>query len=594
MSQEIFLVYGVLFIAVVLFITEKLRTDLVAILVMLLLAWSGIITLDEAFSGFSSNAVISIMGVMILGYGIESSGLMNLLANKIIQKTGTDEKKILVSTSATVGIISAFMQSIGAVALFLPGIRQIGEQSNISSKKLIMPMSFSAILGGVLTMVASGPLIVLNDLLVDRGSTSFNLFSVTPIGLLLLLSGILLFYFFGSILLPKEEINLKNEEKRNIKKIYNLPGELREIYVGKNSPLIGKTLDECNMWHLYHIHILGISKENSIDYIPWRKTSFEENQSLVLLGKIDDIDNFIRDNRLIEKKDLEIFSNLKEEDYAGFAEIIVPSRSSLIGKSLEEIALRKNFKIEPIVYLHGSGEKTYILDRPMEAGLEIVVFGRWEDLQRIKSIEDLVVMTNVKSPGLTTKGIKEKALFSLLLSFILVIFGNPLSLSFFTGALAMVFLGVIPKEELYYAIGWKTVFLLAGLIPLGIAFEKTKAAELTASLVINIFENLGTLAIFYAIGILGMLFSLFMSNVAATVLLVPLVFNIGNSLNIDPRSLALLVAISTNNSFILPTHQVNAFTMGPGGYLNKDYIKVGSIMSFIFLNISVIMIYLFY
>ena len=594
MTQEIAITYGILIIAVVLFVTEKLRTDLVAILVMILLGWSGVITIEEAFSGFSSNAVIAIMGVMILGYGIDRSGLMTLLAKKITDTVGRNEKRIMVSVSGTVGIVSAFMQNIGAAALFLPALRKVGKQADIPASRLIMPMGFAAILGGTLTMVASGPLIVLNDLLGDGGYEGFNLFSVTPIGLMLLATGILLFYFFGSFILPKSRKDEKGETKKDLQKLYDLPRELREVSIPGESPVLGKNIEDIDIWEKYDLHILGISEEGSKTYVPWRKTTLKENQSLVILGEKEKLEAFIDNETLTVKEKLEEFSNLTQEDYAGFAEIIVPPRSGAIGKTLGEFALRKNFKVEPVAYIHQEGEKTSLLKKPMEAGLEMIVFGRWEDLQRMKSSRDFVVMTEVKAPEEKGKDRKLQALFSMGLGILLVILGFSLALSFFTGALLMVVLGVVPKEELYQAIGWRTVFLLAGLIPLGLAFEKTGGAELAATWMMSIVGGWGVVPVLITLAVLATVFSLFMSNVAATVLLVPLVLVIAENFGLDPRALALLIAVGTDNSFVLPTHPVNAFTMGPGGYSNKDYMKAGGLMTVAFLVVLVTMIYFFY
>ncbi len=199
MTREIALAFFVMASAMVLFITEWLRPDIVAVLVMLVLPWLGLIEAKQAFSGLSSSAVLSIMGVMIMSAGIESTGLMSKIARPIVQKAGSNEKRLIVLVSAIVGSISAFMQNIGAVALFLPALLGISRQTKIPASRLLIPMGFSAILGGTLTLVASGPMIILNDLLRQGGLAPLGLFSVTPVGVVLLASGILYFLFFGKV-----------------------------------------------------------------------------------------------------------------------------------------------------------------------------------------------------------------------------------------------------------------------------------------------------------------------------------------------------------------------------------------------------------
>ncbi|MBN2287406.1 MAG: SLC13 family permease [Tissierellales bacterium] len=595
MTVEIGLTYFILLIAVFLFVTEKLRSDLVAILIMVLLAWSSLITAQEAFSGLASNAVVSVIAVMMLGYGIDKSGIMKALSIKIIRWAGNSEKKILVYISASVGLISSFMQNIGAAALFLPAVRRICRRTGIHPAKFLMPMGFAAILGGTITMVASGPLIILNDLVTRGGYERFNFFSVTPIGLALLFSGIAYFYFFGAKVLPNPQKAKEDSAQNYLRALYHLPDNVYELRVQSDSVAIDKTIEEIDLWKRFNVHILALYEQGSTVYAPWRKTRIQKNQVLAVLGRDEDVKIFAKDCGLLVKQEMDIFASIKNEEYAGFAEIIIPPKSALKGKSLSQIAFRKNFSVEPVIFVGRDGQEIDFFETPMESGQEMIVFGRWADIKKMKEIRDFVVVTPFRE-GIEDqqKNTTKQALFSLAVSLVSVMLGIKLSVGFMTGAVLMILLGVIPKDEIYSAVDWKTVFLLAGLIPLGIAFEKTGAANLTADMIIWVISSWGTLPILFAIGFLATLFSLFMSNVAATVLLVPLVLIMGNQFNINPRALALLVAICTSNSFVLPTHQVNAFLMTPGGYQNSDYIKAGSFMTLLFLLVSVLMIYFFY
>ena len=199
MTNDMIIVFIILFAAVIMFTVERIRNDVASIIIMLSLAWTGVISLDQAFSGFSSNAVMAIIGVMIIGYGIEKTGIMESLAQLIIDKAGNKENNITATVMGVTGLISSSMQNIGAVALFLPAVMKIGNRPGISQQRLIMGMAFSGILGGTLTMIASGPLIILNDLLSNGGYDGFGMFSVTPIGAGLLLACIIYFYFFQKL-----------------------------------------------------------------------------------------------------------------------------------------------------------------------------------------------------------------------------------------------------------------------------------------------------------------------------------------------------------------------------------------------------------
>ncbi|MFO7887155.1 MAG: SLC13 family permease [Eubacteriales bacterium] len=595
MTTEILIAYGILALAIFLFVSELVRPDITAIIIMVVLAWSGLIEVTEAFSGFSSNAVVSIMAVMIMGYGIDRSGIMNIVSEKITKAAGTSQKKILVFISGTVGIISSFMQNIGATALFLPALMKISKKTKISPSKLIMPMGFAAILGGTLTMVASGPLIILNDMVTGAGYERFSIFGPTPIGAALLVAGIGYFYLFGDKVLPKGGDDSKDGNQKKLIELFDLPDSVFEIKIEDNSPILGKTIEEIDLWNRYNIHIVAIQEGDSVTYAPWRKTKFTRDQTIAALGKKENIQRFTDECELKLHASLGKFSNIEEENFAGFAEIIIPPGSKLKDKSISEIAVRKNFNIEPVVMMNRQGEIVDYYKKPLKPGQVLIIYGRWSDIRKLKNMQDFIVVSPV--PGERSgEQIKNSyfAIAALGIAILLVLLGFRLSLGFLTGALIMILAGVIPIDEIYKGIDWKTVFLLSGLIPLGIAFEQSGAAQYTADFVMKIIESWGTIPIMFAIGLLATLFSLFMSNVAATVLLVPLVIIMGENFGISPRALAILVAISASNSFILPTHQVNAFLMGPGGYSNKDYIKSGSIMTVLFLIVAVFGVYIIY
>lgn len=595
MTFEIALTYGLSLLAIILFVSDKLRPDLVAIVVMLLLPLIGLLSVDEAFSGLSSNAVVSIIAVMIVGYGIERSGLMKSMSRRIVSLSGNSYRRVLISVCLSVGLISSFMQNIGAAALFLPAVRRISDRLKIPLSKLLMPMGFSAILGGTLTMVASGPLIVLNDLLVQSGYERFGLFNVAPVGIILLLSGIICFYFLGEKILPDSSKEKKTSSQSVLKQIYNIPEHIYELVVPVGSPLIGMDIESAVIDSDFSIHILALYENGSTTYAPWRKTKFNQDQTFAVLGDKSEVKRFSDKYRLLQKKNIALFEDIESEEFAGFAEIIVPPSSSYSGKTIKEISFRKHFSVEPVLYIDSSGNVLDSFEDPLNPGHEMIVFGRWSDISHIKGAGELVVVTELSDKrDSTSPGKKKFALASMVISLAMIFLGFRLSLSFFIGALLMILSGVVPKDEVYNAVDWKTVFLLSGLIPLGIAFEKTGAAKFAADKLIALTGDLGTIPILFMVAILSTVFSLFMSNVAATILLVPLVFVIGEQLSIDARALSLLVAICASNSFILPTHQVNAFLMTPGRYKSSDYLFPGGVMTAIFLVVSVVSVFLIY
>ncbi len=598
MTFEILLVLLVLALTIILFIGEWLRVDVIAIFIMLILAWLKLVTPAQAFSGFAGNAVISIMAVMILGYGIDSTGVMQRLTGPIIKTAGTNPNRLTLLVSAAVGLISAFMQNIGAAALFLPALLRISRNTSIPASRLLMPMGFAAILGGTLTMVASGPLIVLNDLLKQAQLDSFGLFGVTPVGLALLAVGLAYFTIFGRFVLPVRTTDKKTENAEKISQdeliqSLSLPTKIYEYIIGSGNPLIGKTREEIQLWKQYHLNLLAVTEVDEISYAPWRYSRFAQGQHLVLTGQENDVESFVSDYSLAHEKKAH-FKTIEGNDHGGFAELIIPPHAPIVGKTLREVALRKNFGIEPIMLLSGQSQiREDFSDEVFKAGDAIIVYGMWENIKFMDDRKNFVLVTPVEF-SITGRAKPKTALLCFLGAIILVLSGMPLSVSLMTGALAMILFKVITMDQAYRAIDWRTVFLLAGLIPLGVAMDNTGAAEYISGLMIKFLGNSHPLIIMTGIGLLTTVFSLFMSNVAATILLVPLVVIMGQEIGVNPRALALLVAICASNSFVLPTHQVNALLMSPGGYHNIDYIKAGGIMTILFLIIAVMLVYLIY
>jgi len=595
MTVDIALTLSVIVAASILLITEKLRVDVVGILVMVAVAWLGLVSAQEAFSGLASNAVVAVIAVMVLSRGLDRAGVTRHLTGPIMRLAGTSQTRLVALVSSTVGVLSAFMQNVGAAALFLPALSRLSRTHGLSLPRLLMPMGFAAILGGCLTMVGSGPLIILNDLLRQQGQEPFGLFAVTPIGVALLVGGILYFVVMGSRVLPRPAVNSGATPQQELIAAWGLQADVNYFRIPDTSPLTGSTPESAALWPGYGLHLLALEEEGDTLYAPWRHTAFSPGQQLAVLGPKEDALRFARDFNLEQMgEECRLRRPLEGWEEAGFAELIVHPRSRLRGRSLRQIALRKNFAVEPILLLSGTTEERGdFSDTPLDAGATLVVFGEWQTIRMLASQRDFVLVTSVEG-ALHGKERPVLALGCFGLGIGLALSGIQLSLGLFTGALAMILTGIITADEAYRAIDWRTVFLLAGLIPLGLAMDSTGAAAFIAGKTVGAVTSAHPLLLFATIGLLSTVFSLFMSNVAATVLLVPLAISIASIAGLDARPLALLVAVCASNSFVLPTHQVNALLMGPGGYHNRDYLKAGGLMSVIFLVIAVTLVYLFY
>jgi di/tricarboxylate transporter len=596
MTQQMVLVFLILGVTGFLLVSDKLRVDIVAILVMVTLPWLGLVEPEEAFSGLASNAVVAVIAVMILGYGVDRSGAINRLVRPIASAARSDERRLIGLVTVTVGLISAFMQNIGAAALFLPAMLRISKSTGIPASCLLMPMGFAVILGGNLSMVGSTPLLILNDLLRQGGQYPFGLFSVTPVGIALLVAGVIYFLLFGRRLLPGSGEREKKSTSTQTKLIerWHLPTTIYHCAIPAKSPLVGRTRGDVRLRAKYHLNLLALAEGDDVLYAPWRHTPFAAGQRLALLGDRNDLTRFVTDYGLMYREDAKPFEDLETAGHAGFAELVIPVRAPLIGKTLREIALRKTYGVEPIMLLSGEREKREnFSDEPLQAGTALIVHGRWQRIRSMADNTNFVLITPVESAEATPKPRPVAALTCLAGAILLTLFGFPIALGLLTGALAMLLLRIVPIDEAYRAIDWRTVFLLAGLIPLGIAMDHTGAARYAAIQTMQILAG-HSLLVLFVVGLLTTVLSLVISNVAATILLVPLAMVMADLIGINPRGLALLVAICASNSFLLPTHQVNALLISPGGYKTGDFMRTGGVLTIIYLVISVSFVYVFY
>jgi di/tricarboxylate transporter len=616
-SIEIAWVSGILLFTVYLFAFEVVGVDVAATSVMVLLGLTSLLApimglsaplIDDKhlFDGFASNAVISIIAVMIIGAGLDKTGLMSRVATFILKVGGTTEKRIIPIISGTVGFISSFMQNVGAAALFLPVVSRISARSGLPMSRLLMPMGFCAILGGTVTMVGSSPLILLNDLILasnqalpaDQQMETWSLFSVTPVGIALVATGIIYFVVAGRFVLPatnSESSTKGSDPMRYFQDVYGVEYSLFEVVVPANSDLIGKKLDDVET--TYRVRIIASQYPGEESRVGpgtlARDTEFVAGMTLGVVASPDDLFHFVGKYGLEKRSDLRTFVESLAPTKAGIAEVVIPPSSKLIGKSARDIWMRKAYGMA-MIGIHRNGETLregdHIRDLPFMAGDTLIVHTAWDNLHRIQKDKDFVVVTTeYPHEELRPHKVPQAGIFFGIALFMLLFTDVRLSIALLTGAMGMVITGVLKIEEAYQAVSWKTVFLLASLIPLGLAVETSGTAAWIAQQVLDVIGDAPPWVIQASVAVLATFFTLVMSNVGATVLLVPLAVNIAIGVGANPAVYALTVAIATSNSFLIPTHQVNALIMGPAGYRVPDFMRAGGIMTILFLVVMMIM-----
>ena len=449
-------------------------------------------------------------------------------------------------------------------------------------------------------MVGSSPLILLNDLLLginpslpeEQQMTTFQLFDVAPIGLALVATGILYFILIGRLVLPGSAVD-GGDSARNLleyfEKIYGFDSAIHEFEVAEGSKLTGLALDGLEVD--YRVQIIATDYHGRTHLEPPRDTRIEAPCRIAVIADPSSLERFKREFELRELAELDRFAETLSPAKAGVAEIVIPPGSSLIGKTGRELWVRKKYGISNLA-IHRGGEtlsrdEHNVGNIPFQAGDTIISHTRWDALARLESDRDFVVVTtDYPKEDLRPHKVLPALVFFLIALGLILFSDLRLSLCLLVGAVGMILSGVLSMDEAYRSVGWSTVFLLASLIPLGEAVQSTGTAAWIASQVLNLLDGMPIWVVQAAVAMLATAFTLLMSNVGATVLLVPLAVNIAVGAGADPTVFALTVAISTSNSFLIPTHQVNALLMGPGGYRVADFARAGGIMTVLFLVVS--------
>ena len=610
------LMLTIIALAVFLFIVEWVRVDVIAIAMMVLLPELGLLNAQDTFKGLSSNAVVAIIGVMIISYGLNRAGLVNRIIQPLIQYVGKSSKRLTVIFSCLIAVISSVMQNTGAAVLFLPAIRLVASyRLKIPISRVLMPIGMSAILGGTLTMIGTSPLILLNDIL-PAGMPKFAFLELTPIGLALVVGGIIYLSTVGLASLAGRQESMPGgrdktvgHTREGILDAYPLIKGPFEIHVPKTLNPATRQLTIAQIRRQYLVNIVATAEmDGPCEVAPLPETSIQAGHILCVYGPVKAIKRFVHKYELELKEGPELFkNNMFNPSLAGIVEGVVSPRSSLIGQTIKEVRFRETFGLNALA-IHQT-DKTYyrqLADRPLKAGDAVLLHGTWEQLHALEDLHrNLIIITPFeKEFHKPEKSVWASICF--LITLVLMILSSfyfqnqpynpiPLSVCLMLGAVGMVLTRVISINEAYRAVDWRTVFLLGGLIPLGMAMGQTGTAEWIARGVVAAFGPLmNPLLLLILLAALSCGFTMVISNVGACTLLIPLGISIANQIGVDPRVAAIVVGLGVSNSFILPTHQVNVLYMGPGEYRTKDYLKIGGGLAVIYIVILVAMTYFFY
>ena len=574
MTFQIALTLFIIVAAVVLFATEKLRVDVIAMLVLLTLALTGLVTPEQAFSGFASPAVITVWAVYIVSGALFKTGIPDMIGERIARAAGNNEPRLIAIIMLTCGTMSAFMNNIGATAVLLPAVVGISRKTGIPLSRLLIPLSFASLMGGNMTQIGTPPNILASSILAERGLQSFSFFDFTPMGMIVFGTGIFYMVFIGRHLLP----SYKNVEETQAEQLREYVTELRVL---PESMLLEKTLAELNLANTYDINILGIIRgKRKLNRIEGR-TMILEQDTLIVSGDAHSLMDVVDKLGLAIETDTRFkLSDLGTDSVQVFEATLMPN-SSIRGKSLKQVNFRDQYDLTVLaIWRHGKVLVKRLGDVVLQSGDVLLLKGSKQRITDFRQSDPFIVLEPVHVERQRREKIPIMLGIMALVLILATFFNMHISTALVIGSMLSVLTNVHSMEEAYQAIEWRSVFLIAGMLPLGIAMETTGTAQYLADNIVNFAGAFGTIAVLAGIYILAGLITEPMSNAAATVLMVPLGIDIALKLGVNPQTFVLAIVIGASTSFLTPVgHQANVLVLGPGGYRFGDYTRVGWLLN---------------
>lgn len=606
LTTDMELVLGLVFFTMVMFLFERIRADVVALVVLVVLGLTGLVPREDLFGGFAGNAVMSIIATMILGAGLDRTGALNRLAGWLLRRAHGVESRLLLLTTGAAGLTSSIMQNPSVMSLFLPVASRLSSRTGLTLSRMLLPLAAAIVMGGGLTMVGNSPLILLNDLLVAANANMpsgaatlepLNMFAPMPVGLSLLAASLAYFHFFGSKLLREDgdEAVTPARTQSYFARAYGIDGDVYELTVTADSPLVGMSVGDTEALHGAPL-LLALRSGEESRLSPPADARIWVGSVLGMMGAKQQVTDFAQNNFLRLSARLRTFGDLFNPSRAGISEAVVPPTSAFIGKTSAQLRLRKQLGISLLAINRDKNVlREDVRSTPIRAGDMLVLHSIWADLAQAARGKDLVVVTDYPKDEQRPHKFKlAMAIFAV--SMLLALSSKiPVPIALMTGVAGMLVTGVIHIDEAYAAISWKTVFLMACLIPLGWAMDSSGAAAwLAGHSLEQLPDGFPLWLLQILIGLLTTAFSLAISHVGATILMVPIAINIALAAGGDPTAFALIVALSASNNLMTASNPVMSMVTGPANYSSRDLWRVGGPLSLVYLGVIVVVINLLY
>lgn len=604
MNGELIWVLSLLAIAVVLFATGKVRMDAIALMVIVAFVLSGTLTLNEAFSGFSDPNVILIAALFIIGDGLVRTGVATKMGAWLVSVAGNSETKMLIYLMLTVAGLGAFMSSTGVVAIFIPVVLSVSARMNTSPSRLMMPLSFAGLISGMMTLVATPPNLVVNSELLREGLHGFSFFSVTPIGLVVLILGIVYMLAVRFMLKTDNGDSARDGRKRStfrdLIREYHLTGRARRLAIRPGSPMIGQRLDDLKLRERYCANVIGVER--------WRRfrrvivnvngvSEFRARDVLLIDMSASDVDlRQFCGEQMLEPMVLrgEFFADQALD--VGMAEVALIPDSEMIGKTVREIAFRTRFGLNIVgMKRDGKAMDGSVVDEPLQLGDILLVVGNWRQIALLaKRGRDFVVLNmpvevDDASPAHSQA---PHAIFCLVLMVALMLTDEiPNPIAAIIACLLMGKFRCINAESAYKAIHWPSIILIVGMMPFALALQKTGGVDLVVKGLMDVAGGEGPYLMLGCLFVMCAAIGLFISNTATAVLMAPIALAAAKSMGVSPYPFAMVVAMAASAAFMTPVSSpVNTLVLGPGKYSFSDFVKIGVPFTILVMVVCVLLI----
>lgn len=573
-----FITLIILGVAVILLLFNVTRPDLIALLVLISLGLTSVITPADLFSGFSRSAVITVMALFIMTNGLYRTGITRWLGERLLQLGGTRPWRLTLTVLLAGAVLSYFMNTIAAGAVLLPAIIGMARAADIRPSKLLIPLAYGALLGGMATLLTTSSILI-NASMRDANLQPFQLLDFLPVGGAMAVAGIAFMTFIGRRWLPtRSPIDRYGWDARyqaGLSDLYSLQERLYEVAIEPTSPLSGQSIAASRIGEALGLSILAIERGRQTILAPKPDEVLRARDVLIIVGRSERVEQLLELGVTIEAE------SDREDDFSsdaiGMAEVIIAPRSRVVGQTLKQINFRQKFGLTVIaLWRNGRSYRTDVGELPLQFGDALLMHGPRDKIRVLQAEPDFILLQPEKTEAQRPAKAWLAAAIMLGTLLVMALGWLPVAEATFTGAVLMILTRCLTMDEAYQSIEWRAVFLIAGMLPLGLALTQTGAAQWVGQVLIQSFGGFGPLVLLSMFYLMAMLLTQFVSGQAAAVIVAPIALSAAVQINSSPYAFAMAAALACSTAFMTPiAHPVNLLVMGPGGYTPRDFFKVG-------------------